>query len=205
MIRIPPPREWRAPERLLIAANLVPVWGVLAAGWSAAALLWGYWLENLVVGLFAMLRMGLAPAAGAPPKAFVIPFFAVHYGMFCAAHGMFLGLIAGAGGGTAHGSGFGAAFATPGVGWLALALLVSHGASFLLSYLRGPERARTTVAAEAVRPYVRVVVMHLAVMLGGFALIFAGAPAIALLGLIALKTAADLAAHARAHENRAAA
>lgn len=203
MRSLPHPRAWGVSAWLLVGANLAPAWGILALGWSAGPLLWFYWLESLVVGLFALLRVALAPAADGAPAAlkfFLIPFFCVHYGMFCFVHGVFLGLIAAPGPDRFAGMfDVSAVLAVPGIGWMALALLVSHGWSFAAHYLHGGERRRTTMQAEMARPYARILIMHVCVLFGGAAMIFFAAPAPAALLLLALKTAVDLRAHFRAH------
>jgi hypothetical protein len=92
-----------------------------------------------------------------------------------------------------------ASFAAPGTLWLLLGWAVPHAFSFAAFWRRGGGRERTTPQQEMARPYGRVLVMHLTVILGGAALVLARAPGIALAGLAALKTAADLAARFRAH------
>lgn len=199
---LPPPRAWSLAAWALVVANLAPLVGVFALGWSVGPMLWFYWLENLVVGLFAALRIACARGGHGAIRFFLVPFFLAHYGMFCFVHGVFLRLIVRRGEGefdAGHFFSLADAFAAPGAGWLLLALLASHGASFVLLYLRGGERDRTTAEAEMARPYGRVVAMHLTVMAGGAAMIFLGAPAVALAGLAAAKTALDLRAHFRAH------
>ncbi|MDX1376692.1 MAG: DUF6498-containing protein, partial [Burkholderiales bacterium] len=78
---------------VLIAANLVPLYGVAALGWSVFAVLLLFWLENVIVGLLNVARMLLA-APDDPlqwgAKLFFVPFFCVHYGMFTAVHGAFV-------------------------------------------------------------------------------------------------------------------
>src|SRR5690348_18190227 len=70
---------------VLIAANLVPLAGVLFFGWSVFSTLLLFWVENVIVGAFNVLRMLVAqPQIGAmwAAKLFMIPFFTFHYGMF---------------------------------------------------------------------------------------------------------------------------
>ncbi len=45
------------PQLLLIAANLVPLVGVLFLGWDLLSILLLYWLETLLMSIFAMLRV----------------------------------------------------------------------------------------------------------------------------------------------------
>ena len=41
----------------LTVANLLPLIGVVFLGWDAAAIVLLYWIENLIIGLFNVLRM----------------------------------------------------------------------------------------------------------------------------------------------------
>ena len=56
---------WSSPNLsilTLIAANLVPIIGVMFFGWDAGVILLVYWSENLVVGAYNILKMLLAQA-----------------------------------------------------------------------------------------------------------------------------------------------
>ncbi|HET7269648.1 MAG TPA: DUF6498-containing protein [Rubrobacter sp.] len=85
----------------LIAVNTVPLVGVLLFDWSLFSIVFLYWIENGIVGFFNVLKIAWArksvssesrftingrPARKAS-KAFIIPFFIVHYGMFWVVHG----------------------------------------------------------------------------------------------------------------------
>ena len=84
---------------VLVAANLLPLWGVLAWGWPGFPLLALFWFENVVVGTLNAARMLLVDPADVPlwaGKLFMVPFFCVHYGMFTLVHGVFVfGLFGG--------------------------------------------------------------------------------------------------------------
>src|SRR5207245_10592179 len=78
---------------VLVAANLVPLAGVLFFGWSVFATLLLFWVENVIVGGFNILRMLWAQPDNPlmwVAKAGMIPFFIVHYGMFTTVHGVFV-------------------------------------------------------------------------------------------------------------------
>ena len=45
---------------VLVAANLVPLAGVLFFGWSVFSTLLLFWVENVIVGAFNVLRMLVA-------------------------------------------------------------------------------------------------------------------------------------------------
>jgi hypothetical protein len=55
----------------LTVANLVPLFGVVFLGWDAAAIVLLYWIENLIIGLFNVLRMILVKVES-PSKSEII-------------------------------------------------------------------------------------------------------------------------------------
>ena len=75
----PSSRDWLRPSVLaLIAANVVPLLGVLWFGWEVFPLLLLFWFENLIIGAFNVLKMILAaPDSGKrwAAKLFLVPFF----------------------------------------------------------------------------------------------------------------------------------
>jgi hypothetical protein len=206
--RIPTEKETTKPVSawILLAANLVPVAGVLLWDWSVFALIVLFWMENVIVGVFFALRMLCAdprdPALWAA-KLFMVPFFCFHYGMFTAIHGVFVFTLFG-------GKAYPvqdlrvlepAARAAAELGlWLPLAaLLASHGFSFLWNYLYRGELRHAQLSRLMAKPYGRVVVLHVAIILGGIAAMALGSPLWALLVLLALKIGLDWKAHLKEH------
>jgi hypothetical protein len=191
---------------LLVLANLVPLYGVLAWGWEVFPLLVLFWAENVIVGLLNVARM-LAVDPADPllwgAKLFLVPFFCVHYGMFTAGHGIFV--LSGMFGGAYKVQGFnplGAAldaFRELGL-WLPAGILAaSHLFSFLWNYLYRGEFRRAELKALMHKPYTRVILLHVTILFGGMAALALGSPVWALVLLIALKTLIDVVAHAREH------
>jgi hypothetical protein len=219
----PSPEEqdwWRRPSALaLLAANLVPVFGVLFGGWQILSVMLLFWLENVIVGLFNVARILLARGASdgsgqalpapfaAAGNLFVAAFFTVHYGMFCAVHGIFVVSLFGRGPQGAERS-----FDIPdlprvvidlllrhGLLWAVIALVASHGLSFYIHYLRPRAFEDADAGKIMFEPYKRVVILHVVLIVGGFAAAAFGASLAPLLMLIALKIAVDLNAHRREH------
>ncbi|MGE5760082.1 MAG: DUF6498-containing protein, partial [Gemmatimonadota bacterium] len=95
----PAPRPWPISSAVLLAANVAPLIGVLAHHWTVFAVVLLYWCENVVVGVFNVLRMLVAQpqvALAQAGKVLLIPFFCVHYGTFTFVHGVFVfGLFGG--------------------------------------------------------------------------------------------------------------
>jgi hypothetical protein len=195
--------EWQRPSVVaLLSVNVLPLLGVLFLGWEVFPLLALFWMENLIVGGFNVLKMiWVTPkdSGATAAKFFLIPFFCVHYGMFTMIHGVFVfGMF---GGGMRQGQGFPGWAEVMGVvrqehlGWIVIGLAISHGISFGLNYLRGGEFRRATLRQLMAQPYGRIVVLHLTILGGGFLMLLLGSPVVGLMLLVALKTVLDLRAH----------
>ncbi|MGE6698968.1 DUF6498-containing protein [Hyphomonas sp. NPDC076900] len=160
---------------LNLAVDLLPIWAIFQFGWGATPLVALYWLENLVIGLFAAARMlgaGLTQLSkgmiGGAAVFFLVPFFCVHYGAFCWGHGVFIanfsnqeiglpspqGLIT-----WALGTG-------PHMLWFLGAILAANLAVFLTDFIARGEITRARLDAEMTAPYGRIVTLHVAIILG---------------------------------------
>ena len=208
------------PLLALVLANLVPLAGVLFLHWDVGAIVVLYWTENLIIGLYTLLKMLVT---GGRTALGLVLFFCLHYGGFCAIHGVFvLELTAFAGEispdpPAARWPGplvllqkliyFGQQLleaAPPEFSWACIALLLSHGVSFVVLFLGQGEYRHTTVNALMSAPYKRIVVLHIAVIAGGFLVVGLGQPLGLLAALVALKTAMDIMLHNRSHRTDAA-
>ena len=181
-------------------ANALPIAGVLLLGWKVFPLVLLYWLENVVVGGFNVGKLLLArpqEPAYSVGKLFLIPFFIFHFGMFTLLHGVFVFALFGANTLPRFDSlaELPAAIRAYHLGWGVLALVVSHGLSFYWNYFQNGEYRRASLPILMMQPYARLVVLHLAVLFGGWIVLTLGSPLLALLVLVALKTAADVRAH----------
>lgn len=197
----------------LIVANLVPLIGVLYLGWSVWTILIVYWLENGVVGAFNVLKMLKAEGtdtsgadgwrvngrpAASMEKASLVPFFIVHYGIFWVVHGVFvltlpiwMSAMPGAQGSP-----------PPDLGSIVLAvvlLVISHAISYRLNFIGNREYERVSPQSQMFAPYGRLVILHITIIVGAMAIAFTGAPAAAIVVLVLLKIALDLAFHLREH------
>jgi hypothetical protein len=193
---------------VLVAANVLPLIGVLFWGWDVFPLLALFWMENVVIGVLNVLRMLCADPRDAAlwaGKLFFVPFFCLHYGMFTAVHGALVFSMFSAKRYDVDGlsplepalraaADFGL--------WLPLAvLLASHLFSFFWNYLYRGEFRRTQLSELMARPYGRVVVLHLTIIIGGFGALMLGSPVWALLLLLGLKIGLDLRAHLKEHSS----
>jgi hypothetical protein len=221
-----PKKDWLdLPIITLLAANAIPLFGVLFLDWDAFYVVLLYWTENIVIGFYNVLKMMFAavphPIAHLG-KLFLIPFFIVHYGGFTAIHGFFvLALFHKDGQGPPMGGMDWPCFLVfvqmlinvikymysvipPQVRFAVLALFISHGVSFVQNYLI--KREYTTAKPDKLMgsPYGRVIVMHITILAGGFLTMTIGSPAPLLVILIGLKTILDVNLHNRSHKKAAA-
>lgn len=205
---------------LLVLANLVPVAGVLWLGWQLQDLVVLYWLESAVVGIFTVAKL-LAATPGEYSRwlhvamlVFTVPFFAAHYGGFWVGHGLFVGLMFGEGGflgsaNPAQASGPFSAFLAPLLTnlsrlevfmWPLVGMVVSHGAAFVTNFLQVSEERSAPLSVIMGRPYSRVFVLHISIILGGFVAMAVGPSIHVVLIFVAVKTIVDAQAHL--HERR---
>jgi hypothetical protein len=201
-----PPLTLTPAVAALMLANFVPLAGVLFFGWSLFAVVFLYWMENVVIGLFNMMRMsraqGSMPEGGAPKlngkdyagesRVALILFFMVHYGIFTFVHGMFVFVI------------FGPFDIEPTTFVLAVAaLFVSHGISYMTNFIGRGEYLRVNETTLFMQPYKRIIILHVSILAGAFLTQLIGAPIIALVFFILLKSAVDMWAHVHEHEELA--
>ena len=186
----------------LILANAVPIIGVLFWGWDAAAILVLYWLESVIMGVLNIPKIlacrktehGGVRSLGS--NLFLVLFFSFHYGMFTFVHGAFLAEIPGARPimeGLRNGG--------P-ILWTAGSFLLSHLFSMFINFFGKKEYLGRDPKKQMVSVYGRVIVMHIVILFGGFLAVRFGAPVLAVVMLIVLKTAIDLAAHKKEHRDR---
>jgi hypothetical protein len=194
----PEPQPHSAALAILSANALTLIMAVLLE-WTLASLLWPYWLQSVVIGVFARRRI-LAlqrfstegflvndqPVLLTPEtKRSTANFFALHYGFFHLIYAVFLMVMA-----------------TPrlqDLPWFAVALVsftLSHERSFRENVARDLS-GRPNIGTLTFLPYARIVPMHL-IIVGG-AMWHGGASALGLSIFAALKTGADLVMHSVEH------
>jgi hypothetical protein len=132
-------------------------------------------------------------------KLFFVPFFIVHYGLFCLVHGVFIFAIFGReSGGFGPFGGFDnflQVFSQQHLWWCVIALAASHLWSFFVNYIGHGEYRRTAIPILMFQPYARIVILHVAILVGGFIAMALGSNFFVLLLLIVGKTLLDLSLH----------
>ena len=199
------------PLATLILANLLPIVGVFLWGWDLTDLLMLYWIENAVIGAYTVLTLLVAwregPSLGAriATKLFIVPFFLFHYGMFWFVHGVFLMGFFGLGPRLLDGGPQSFLLApmqdvltrADALMWPLIAIAVSHGVDFVTNFLVSGEFRRVPEPELMGRPYGRVVVLHVSIVVGGFLALYLGPSQGVLVMFVIVKIVADVMGHLR--------
>ncbi len=180
---------------LIIATNLLPLFGVLLAGWDAFVLVILYWFETAIIGFWLCFRIAISPPGvidgfkDSAGKAItngpaIGAFIALHASVFMAVHLFFLmSIFEGRSGPlemiTGPVLGAGLLFALGG-------MFVIRGLLTFADHFGGQQTAPAVIGF-----YVRIIIMQVTILAAvGPAMFFGGT--IALVVLIALKTVADI-------------
>jgi hypothetical protein len=207
----------------LVAVNLIPLVGVFFFEWDIGPILLLYWSENLVVGGYNMLKILVRPAEHPMVylgRLFPIAFFCFHYGAFCGVHGFFLLAFLESNGVDNILSGSDWPFFLVFVQilvetiyavwslhrdvltWPLVALVISHGVSFTQNFWGKREFENATTEQLMQQPYKRIVLLHVAIIAGGFAVMLLGSPLPLLVLIVIGKIALDIHLHRREHRPR---
>lgn len=189
-------RRTRTTALGLVLANLTPLVGVIALGWSPFSVVMAYVVETLVVGVYTWLRILLARQTPFVARVGTAMFFTVHYGLFVLVQTVFITIAVGT------------QDWTPAVQQeLAIAgacFFISHGISFVTHYLGAGEYREAVANIELFRPYGRIFTQQLVAIFGGWlALGLGGARIGPVVILVVCKLVIDLGVHLRSHGARA--
>jgi hypothetical protein len=190
----PPPPLWSASGVALVAANIVPLVGVLLFGWDLAAIMVLFWAESAVIAFYTILKMAMV---GKFLALLAVPFFIGHFGAFMAMHFLFIYafFLRGLGGGPepAFGEVLRGVFVPL---WAPItALFISHGISFFTNFIGRREYAGASLGKLMNAPYSRIMMMQVTLIFGGWIILLLKSPVGALVLLVAMKTTADFWSH----------
>ena len=191
----------------LLIANLLPLYGVIFWGWNVFFLMLLYWLESLIIGFFNFIKINRAEGKalskldlkvnGQPLKdasAFSLSaFFLLHYGLFMFVHLIFILVF----------------FFSKEINLLGLfsafvSLCLSHFISYQGHFIGNREYERVSADDLFMKPYPRIIIMHLTILLGGALAFSTGQSTLALGIMVFLKILADLGLHTWSHYQLAA-
>jgi hypothetical protein len=185
-----------------VALNLIPILGVLFWGWSAFALIFLYWAENVALGMRTLGMMAGAAFLVEPKQPAVFfglgSFFSIHYGIFCFVHGVFVlatfgeSVLTGVDIYDLAGATRVLIEAYPNMAYGLISIAGWQLLMLVLFFMRGEAR-RSEVNALMFSPYPRIVILHITIIVGGAMVIALGQPVVGLLLLTLIKTAFDIA------------
>jgi hypothetical protein len=181
-------RTLTQPDIFLIAANLLPVIGVWFFGWNPKEVFIVYCLETIIIGLFNLVKMGIATAyrktdiwyngttqTRVSGLVFML-FFLLHYGMFVAIQmGLFFGV---SGIGDQYNIGFfNFFFKWPQLigenAWIMIAaFVISYGYKTISQFLMTEQYKVVPLSLLMFQPYARIFVQQVTVILGSMFLAF---------------------------------
>lgn len=190
---------------LLIAANLLPVVGVVYWDWDVFSILFLFWCENVVIGVFGILRTAIfSMRINKLGGLFTSAFFTVHYGGFMFGHLMLLMSLFLVRTDASRASMSDIEYVLSSFDrwtWLAIAaLFVSHAWSFVQNFLGKREYDALSTFTAMAMPYKRMAITHVALIVGGFLLAGLDQPLAGLLLLLGMKIALDVVFHRREHK-----
>jgi len=205
---------------VLIAANLIPLVGVLFYDWDAILVLALFWIENLIIGSFNVLRILSATVLKKEwGGLFTCGFFVLHYGIFCAVHGTLLSELIGypevdyTDYFAATDFGLGQIFLeaasvffsfvenlAPAI-WLGIAALtMSRLVSFIENFILRGEIFTRKISKLMMEPYGQIIVMHVGLILGAVLLQKFNSPVWLLALIVLFKIIVDFNQHKRRHK-----
>ncbi len=191
----------------VLLANLAPLAGSIWFGWDAFTVVFVYWLENLVIGAFNVLKMILAHGDAPSYLEFyrrqplmlvtlpiLVGFFIFHYFGFCYGHGVFVFAVFDKS--TSMYDDLPAwvqSELTLGVVLSLAALVAEHAYWFYRNFWRRGDYKRYHPIVYMMLPYGRVAMVHCVLLFGALLVDFLSLPtAIVGLLLISLKLGPEL-------------
>lgn len=176
------------PDYFIIAANLIPVYGVLFEGWSAKEVFLVYCLETILVGIFNLVKMGIVtvfrksdtwyngPSRSQQNGFFFMLFFLVHYGMFVAIQmGIFFGVSGIAPERSINLFSFfykWPQLLTKDSYYMLAGFIISYGFSMIYNFILSSQYKTISLMHLMFQPYIRIFIQQFTVIVGSMFLTF---------------------------------
>ena len=194
----------------LVAVNLIPLFGVIFWGWKVFPIMILFWFENIIIGVFFILRiLTIGLGANSPPsllyRLFGALFFTAHYGIFVLGHLVFIFVLFSPPDFSADIEMINSALMVSIIEsyqltWVLIGLFLSHGFSYISNYLFLGESQRTSIIRLSIRPYLRVAILHVTIIIGGMVVIALNQPLAGMIFLLIIKIIIDCWTHLVEHE-----
>ncbi|MBU0532731.1 hypothetical protein KKB44_04510 [Candidatus Micrarchaeota archaeon] len=185
-------------SKAIILGNLLSMIIALALGYDLILIIWIYWLESLIMGLFAFLKLlvgGLRQSKLLPMSFYLAIFFVLHYGVFHLGYFVFLSTLP----------------------WFSVkpvemplilygvwGLVAGHAFSFYENVYKKYKEIPAGINAAKLQfsePYSRIIPIHIMIICGLIVVFFEFSYDMGLLlAFVGLKTLLDLFFHMRKHK-----
>jgi len=206
----------------LVVANLVPLVGVLFFAWDHRLVIALFWIENLIIGAFNLIKMAAAMISQKSAAIFYPLFFIVHYGLFCSVHGLILWGLLGLGDTPdpddlfgMQASGIFEIFAeglavlngfidlySPIILLGVISLVLSRLVSFIENFLLKGDIFNIKPKDLMAKPYGQIVILHAGVIFGAAAINKFGSSVWLLVIIVMFKVVLDSVLHYKRHGQR---
>ncbi len=183
----------------LVAVNCLPILGLVFFNWQAIDIMLVYWTESAVIGFYNILKMFKTDRL---VSLGMVPFFLVHYGMFMSGHLSFILIMFGGIGQVRNANLTGYLAGSQSVIWFLLSFIsffISHGISYYENFLGKQEYQKLRITDIMFQPYVRIIVMHLTILFGGFISLALNNSSLVIFVFVLLKIWLDVGAHNKVH------
>jgi len=217
---IPGGFEFTPPVITLLCSNIITIVLAVAGNWDAATVLFIYWAQSIIIGIFTVISLLGADTAALTAdispsveenssvgmwsryfaryyKYFIAGFFALHYGLF---HWGYFAFIVDSGL-------FGVVdFSSPDV-WASCGLFFANHLYSFLYYRHDERRGGDYVTEEFIHPYSRIFPMHLTIIFGAILVSVLSAAGIestlpVVVLFLVLKLYADVGMHIKKHTGK---
>lgn len=195
--------RFMTPIKVLLFANLLTLLLAVLLHWPVLTILWGYWLQSIIIGVFTFIKILFIRFEEYPP---IHPqfrlhryalYFAVHYTIFHIVYAAFLlGFSRQTGGTFGH-------LQPPnfiGVAIVGTLFFVNHTYTFFKYYILDRKQIRFYAKTIFIEPYMRIVPIHLSLFAAVyFVTVFSNAETFIIIFFLVLKTCADIFLHRYQH------
>lgn len=154
-----------------VAMNVLTLVGVIAWDWPAGNIFLLFWCENVIIGMLSLVRVVSARGQDSDPGGLTVNgrpvrgtplryglFFVLHYGLFCLVHGVFTLVV---------GFQLGIEWTFLMLGFPVIVVALRYLVELLVTWFgHGGLRTVITSRQAMTQPYPRVIVLHVAVLIG---------------------------------------
>lgn len=173
----------------ILVANLIPVFGILFLDWELFFTFFYFWFENIITGVFFVI-IGIISKL----KISSILSFVFFYSFFAFFHGIFIFALFGNNlpNQPTFPSGLSSVIKQHNLTISLIILFTTYCGTFIWRYILNNDARKITIQEFWDRPLVRMTILHVSTLLGGFILKLLGSPVLGISILVIFKFFYDL-------------